>query len=79
MLCLLSYVNNMKTKNVFTRNRLLYILIVEIQAIFSLSVNFIYFLTPENRADLITRGLSFEQFKQTLEFWNLDPIWINED
>ena len=41
-----------------------------------MDTQFKYVPTSENPADLLTRGLSSESYKQNLEFWLKVPLWI---
>ena len=43
---------------------------------FKVPIQFRYVPTDQNPADLLTRGLSFEMFKQKLDFWLYGPDWI---
>ena len=72
--------STVKTKNVFTANRIKDVkkMVVEIKDKYDLDVKFKYVPTSDNPADLLTRGLSFENFKLKLSFWIHGPCWIND-
>jgi hypothetical protein len=67
-----------KTKNKFTKNRILDILNArkEIEAQFGVKVNFHYIESKENPSDMITRGLSFKDFIKHKELWLHGPSWM---
>ena len=67
-----------KTKNQFARNRIrdVHRMKKDLFDQYGIQINFKYVSTDENPADLLTRGLSLDQFKQNLEFWMHGPKWI---
>lgn len=69
-----------KTKNQFVRNRLKDIskIAKELVGEYSMPLKFKYIHTLQNPADLITRGLSFEKFKQNFDFWVSGPEWLKK-
>ena len=70
-----------KTKKVFVSNRIKDIkkMRADIFNEFKVDIQFKYVPTAENPADLLTRGLSLESFKQNLEFWLKGPEWIRSE
>ena len=73
--------DNIKTKNQFVRNRLKDIkeMIEELKKNASLSVKLKYVPTDQNPADLLTRGVTFEKFQQSLRRWTLGPEWLSKN
>lgn len=69
-----------KTKNQFVRNRLKDIskIAKELVGEYSMPLKFKYIHTLQNPADLITRWLSFEKFKQNFDFWVSGPEWLKK-
>lgn len=67
-----------KNKKVFVANRIKDIkkMKADIFAEFSVEIQFKYVPTAENPADLLTRGLSLESYKQNLDVWLKGPTWI---
>merc|ERR1712121_217056 len=43
---------------------------------FQVKIQIRYVPTDQNPGDLLTRGLSFEKFKENMDFWCHGPIWI---
>ena len=70
-----------KTKNMFARNRIrdIHKFVKEIVDQFNVNIFFKYVPTKENPADLLTRGLSLEMFKDNLLFWIKGPLWIQSN
>ena len=66
------------TKNIYTANRLKDIrkICENLKSKYDVEVCFRYVPTQMNPADLITRGVSFEEFQDKFEFWNHGPDWI---
>ena len=69
---------NMKTKNIYARNRVLDIRVLqeELAKKFNINVKLKYVATELNPADLLTRGLSLDAFKKNLTFWLKGPTFI---
>ena len=67
-----------KTKKQFVRNRIqdVHRMKKELLEEFQIPISFKYVPTDQNPGDLLTRGLSLEQFKQRLDFWVYGPKWI---
>lgn len=67
-----------KTKNQFTRNRIrdVHRMKKEIFESSRIPFHFKYVPTKENPGDMLTRGLTLEQFKSSLDFWVYGPKWI---
>ena len=71
-----------KTKaKVFVANRLKDIKRFEREIFndYNININYKYIPTDSNPADLLTRGLSLESFKQQLKFWLHGPEFLNKD
>ena len=68
-----------KTKNNFARNRIrdIHKMFGEITELYKVQIQYKYVPTKENPADLLTRGLNLENFKDNLRFWLYGPTWIN--
>ena len=68
-----------KTKNQFARNRIRDIqkMFGEITELYKVKIHYKYVPTKENPADLLTRGLNLDNFKENLSFWLYGPHWIN--
>ena len=68
-------------KKVFVANRLKDIKRFETEILneYNIQINYKYVPTGFNPADLLTRGLSLESFKQQLKFWLHGPEFINTD
>ena len=66
------------TKNVYTSNRIKDTLkfIADIKRDYNINVQLKYVPTAYNPADLLTRGLTFRQFQEHLEFWLKGPQFI---
>ena len=66
------------TKQVYTSNRIkdTLKLFSDIKDKFQIKVQLKYVPTNCNPADLLTRGLSFQQFQDHLEFWLKGPLFI---
>ena len=69
------------TKNVYTANRIkdTIKLIADVKREFNIKVQLKYVPTSCNPADLLTRGLSFQQFQENLDFWLKGPQFIRSD
>ena len=67
-----------KAKNIFASNRLKEVLSFQrdIESNYNAKCQFKYVPTDVNPADLLTRGLSFKQFSQKLDFWLHGPNFI---
>ena len=74
-----SFFDNIKTKNLFAKNRVNEInnMKKELLNIYNISIYYKFVPTSENPADMLTRGLTFEKFKQNLKFWYSGPDWLN--
>ena len=46
---------------------------------YNININYKYVPTDSNPADLLTRGLSLDSFKQQLKFWLHGPEFLNKD
>ena len=70
--------DTVKTKNQFARNRIrdVHRMRDDLFNQFRIPISFKYVSTDQNPADLLTRGLTLEQFKQNLDFWIYGPKWI---
>ena len=68
-------------KNVFVNNRLKDIKAFEKQIfeLYNVKINYKYVPTNSNPADLLTRGLTLDKFKQNLRFWLHGPSFINQE
>ena len=68
-----------KTKNQFARNRIrdIHKMFGEITELYKVKIHYKYVPTKENPADLLTRGLNLDNFKENLSFWLYGPQWIN--
>ena len=71
---------NVKTKNVFTANRVKDIvsMVDEFKDKFGIDIVFKYVKSEHNPADMITRGLNFEQFTAKYDFWLSGPSWLSQ-
>ena len=71
--------DNVTTKNVFTRNRLKDIALFKrnLQEEYGLSVDFKFVKGDDNPCDLLTRGLSFNDFQNKFDFWIKGPSWLS--
>ena len=67
-----------KTKNQFAKNRLkdISMMTQELKVKYNLDIVFKYVPTDQNPADLLTRGLSLNKFKDPLQFWTYGPEWL---
>ena len=67
-----------KSKNIFARNRVSDItsMLSEYSMKFDLKVGFKYVPTDLNPSDLLTRGLTLDQFKVYFEFWDKGPKFL---
>ena len=65
-------------KNVFVANRLKEIKMYETEIFneYNIKIQYKYVPTNVNPADLLTRGLSLDNFKQQLDFWLHGPDFI---
>ena len=70
--------DEIKSKNQFVKNRLKDIqrILTELKDKFSVDINFKYVPSASNPADLITRGLTFDKFREDIETWNSGPAWL---
>ena len=69
---------SISTKSVFTRNRLKDIVQFK-QALLQdhgVTIQFKYVKSEDNPCDLLTRGLSFNEFVKKLSFWKHGPSWL---
>ena len=66
------------TKNQFAKNRLKDISMMKTISKLYLTFNSCvkYVPTDQNPADLLTRGLSLNKFKDLLQFWTYGPEWL---
>ena len=78
----LSWILNkkVKTKNIYAKNRVNDIcnFLKSIQNEYELDVKFRYISTELNPSDLITRGISFKQFTENIEFWTHGPSFLTQ-
>ena len=67
--------SKVKSKNIFAANRVKDVSFMrkEIKSNFEIDCKFEYIPTGNNPADLITRGLSYDSFKDSLDFWLNGP------
>lgn len=70
-----------KAKNIFASNRVKDVLSLKrkFEADFGLVPEFKYVPTDLNPADLLTRGLTFREFQNKLEFWKHGPSFLTCD
>ena len=66
------------TKNIFTRNRLKDISLFKKQLgeEYGVSVIFKFVKSDDNPCDLLTRGLTFSEFRKKFDFWIHGPSWL---
>ena len=66
---------DVKIKNIFTRNRLLEIkeLIKNTKEKYNVDVQFKYVPSDQNPGDFVTRGISLEKFKLNFTLWTHGP------
>ena len=71
---------NVKSKNIFARNRVKDIgqICDEINSEYSLKCQFKYVPTSENCADLVTRGLTYAKFLDQFDFWVFGAKFIRK-
>ena len=69
---------NVKTKNIYARNRILDVHAVqdELKTKYKINIMLKYIATDQNPADLLTRGIPIDKFKQNLAFWLKGPKFI---
>ena len=69
---------NMKSKNIYARNRVLdiHVLQDDLSKKYGINVQLKYVATDQNPGDLLTRGLSLDTFKKNLTFWLKGPAFI---
>lgn len=67
-----------KVKQLFVRNRIqdIKLMVSSLHEKFKIQPVFHYVRSEENPSDLITRGLSFKEFKSKLQFWEHGPEWL---
>ena len=70
-----------KTKTKFIKNRILEAdcLKDELTKQFKLNVVYHYVNTEDNPADLVTKGLSYNQFLKKFKFWMEGPEWLTNE
>ena len=70
--------NVVKTKNQFTRNRIkdVHRMKRDLFEQYKVPISFKFVRTDQNPSDLLTRGLTLDQFKQKLDYWIHGPEWI---
>ena len=73
-------IDDVKTKNLFVRNRLkdISVMLKELGEKYGIPMNFQYINTQQNPADLITRGLTMEKFRENFNFWIAGPEWLSK-
>ena len=73
--------SNVKTKNVFARNRIIDIsnLRAELKTKYALTCNFTYLPSEENPADLLTRGISKAKWVEKMDFWVHGPNFFRNE
>ena len=66
------------TKNVYTANRIKDTVkfMSDVKRDYNIDVQLKFVPTQENPADLLTRGLNFQQFLENMEFWLKGPLFI---
>ena len=69
---------SISTKSVFTRNRVKDIALFKKSLLedYGVTVQFRYVKSENNPCDLLTRGLSFNEFVKQLSFWQHGPLWL---
>ena len=69
---------NIKAKSLFTRNRLKDIEETRKQRHkkFATNIKFRYIPFADNPADLLTRGITLENFQQMFDYWTYGPTWL---
>ena len=75
---LLTDIYDLKIKNKFAINRLKEIKLLkqEIEEGYSLNIKYKYVSSEENPADSLSRGLTFDKFKNKFDFWTKGPEWL---
>ena len=70
--------DSISTKSVFTRNRVKVIALFKKSLLqdYGITVQFRYIKSEDNPCDLLTRGLSFNEFVKQLSFWQHGPLWL---
>ena len=70
--------DSISTKSVFTRNRVKDIALFKKSLLedYGITVQFRYVKSEDNPCDLLTRGLSFNEFVKQLSFWQHGPLWL---
>ena len=70
--------DSVSTKSIFTRNRLkdISLFLKNLEEKYGIKVSFKYVKSEDNPCDLITRGLSFNEFNKKLSFWTQGPEWL---
>ena len=68
----------LQTKSIYTKNRVknIHEMKRKLEGKYQTSFHFRYVPTDQNPADLLTRGLKLEKFKQNLSFWLEGPAWL---
>ena len=69
-----------KTKNVFTANRVSDVLRMksDFKSKHGINVEFRYVQSSENPADMLTRGMTIEKFRDNFSTWMTGPSWLSE-
>ena len=70
--------DSISTKSVFTLNRVKDIALFKKSLLqdYDITVQFRYVKSEDNPCDLLTRGLSFNDFVKQLSFWHHGPQWL---
>ena len=76
---LLTDLCNIKTKNVFSMNRIKDISLLKSELLkkYSITLKFKYAKTSDNPADLLSRGFCINKFRDQFELWVGGPQWLN--
>ena len=72
--------DSISTKSVFTHNRVKDIALFKKSLLqdYHIAVQFRYVKSEDNPCDLLTRGLSFNEFAKQLSFWQHGPQWLSD-
>ena len=73
--------DSIKTKSIYTKNRVrnIHEMKSQLEEKYQIPFHFKYVPTSQNPADLLTRGLKLEKFKDNLLFWIKGPSWLSSD
>ena len=67
-----------KIRNVFANNRLkdIFLMQSELEQEHGVAVSFRFVSSEDNLADMLTRGMNFEQFSDRFDLWMHGPAWL---